>query len=325
MNSRKQVFANNKRLSDCIKNFLLEMEISDRAPGSIANCRRILGNLENYAEEAGWADSVYDIDRNFMVEYLSFLKSRPAVNVGASRPISDSYFQLCYRQIKSFFNWCFDQEYVPDNPLREISGPKVSKSIVSTVSPKDFKKLLMATNPALVRSRARRFQAVRNQAVLWMLFDTPGRRTEIARLTVQNIDLKHRRVLVEGEGRKERYMYLGAVTVRALTRYQLERDALFPGTDDWWVDTLGYPMKDDWLYFMLRRVSKRAGIPPVHPSLFRHTVSIAMIEADVPLRTLEVMGGWAKIPDTYLATLGDRAARAAHKRVSPADRFVGQM
>ena len=267
MNSRKQAIANNYRLSDCIKYFLLEMEISGRSPGTIANYRRILGNLENYAEQAGWTDSVHDIDRNCMVEYLSFLKSRPAVNVGPSRPISDSYFQFCYRQIKSFFNWCFDQKYVPDNPLREIPGRKVSKSIVSTVSPNEFKKLLKATNPALMRSRARRFQAVRNQAALWMLFDTPGRRTEIARLTVQNIDLKHRRVLVEGEGRKERYMDLGAVTVRALVRYQLERDALFPWTDDWWVDTQGYPMKDDWLYFMLRRVSERAGIPRFIPAI----------------------------------------------------------
>ena len=30
-----------------------------------------------------------------------------------------------------------------------------------------------------------------------------------------------------------------------------------------------------------------------------------MIEVDVPLPTLEVMGGWKKLPTTYLATLGD--------------------
>ena len=47
-----------------------------------------------------------------------------------------------------------------------------------------------------------------------------------------------------------------------------------------------------------------------------------MIEADVPLPTLEVMGGWKRLPQTYHATLGDRAAKAAHRRVSPADRLA---
>ena len=322
MNSHKQLNANNTRLADCIKNFLLEMEISNRAPGSMENGGRILRDLLTYAERAGWSDSIYDIDRRCMVEYLAFLKSRPAVNVGVSRPIGDTYYRFCYRQMKSFFNWCFDQEYISDNPLRKIPTPKVAKRVVSTVSVDDFKKLIMVTDPSLLHSPARRFNAVRNQAALWMFFDTPARRNEIARLTLQNVDLKERRILVEGKGRKERYMYLGAVTVRALTLYKSERDALFPGTDDWWVDTQGYSLRDDWLNFMLKRVCARANIPPIHPHQFRHTFSITMIEADVPLPTLEVMGGWAKIPDTYLATLGDRAAKAAHKRVSPADSLL---
>ena len=121
--------------------------------------------------------------------------------------------------------------------------------------------------------------------------------------------LRERRVLVEGKGRKERYMYIGAATSKAMGRYKMLRDSLEPWTDDWWVDAQGKPMGDNWLYLMLKRLSDRAGIPGLHPHQFRHTFSINMIEADVPLPTLEVMGGWSRIPQTYLATLGDRAAR----------------
>ena len=78
-------------------------------------------------------------------------------------------------------------------------------------------------------------------------------------------------------------------------------------------------MSHDWLHRMLKRPGGRAGIPNLHPHTFRHTFSVRMIESDVPLPTLEVMGGWARIPQTYLATLGDRAAKAAHRRVSSAD------
>ena len=87
----------------------------------------------------------------------------------------------------------------------------------------------MVTDPSLVHTGARHFQAVRNQAALWMFLDTPARRSEVARLTTHTVDLGGRRIHVEGKGRKERYMYLGAVTVRAMVRYQSARDALSPG------------------------------------------------------------------------------------------------
>jgi site-specific recombinase XerD len=200
----------------------------------------------------------------------------------------------------------------------------VQQRVIPTVSDDDFRKLLRLTDPALYRSPARNFRAVRDQAMLWLLLDTPGRQDELARLTLENVDLRERRVLVEGKGRKERYMYLGAVTTKAMGRYKMQRDTLDPWTDDWWVDCHGRPMNRAWLHRVLKRLGQRAGIPNLHPHMFRHTFSVRMIESDVPLPTLEVMGGWVRIPQTYLATLGDRAARAAHRRVSPADRLTGR-
>ena len=104
--------------------------------------------------------------------------------------------------------------------------------VIPTVSDDDFPKLLRLTDPTLFCSPARRFRAVRDQAALWLLMDTPGRQDELARLTLKNVDFRERRVLVEGKGRKERYMYLGAVTTKAMTRYWKLRDALAPLTDD---------------------------------------------------------------------------------------------
>ncbi len=56
----------------------------------------------------------------------------------------------------------------------------------------------------------------------------------------------------------------------------------------------------------------------------RHTFAVSVIEADVALPALQGMGGWKHLPWTYLATLGDRAAKAAHQRVSPADGLAGK-
>jgi integrase len=73
---------------------------------------------------------------------------------------------------------------------------------------------------------------------------------------------------------------------------------------------------------MLKRLGQRGGVPNLHTHRFRHTYSIKMIEAGVPLPVLELMGGWKRIPRTYLSTLGDKAAREFHQKVSPADRLA---
>ena len=80
-------------------------------------------------------------------------------------------------------------------------------------------------------------------------------------------------------------------------------------------------MHTDWLYRMLKRLGKRAGVPNLHPHRFRHTFAIKWLEADQPERVLEIEGGWKRIPDTYFATLGEKHAAAAHQRMSPADRL----
>ena len=324
--SVKQVSGFCPFLREAVQEFLLDQEISNRAKGTIEAQRTVLGFMVDYAEAQEWP-RVSAIGKSHLRQYLASIKGRPrwfGQRPGSERPISDAYYETNYRRIKRFFNWCLVEGYVNQNPLAQISHPKIPTRVIPTVSDDDFKKLLRLTDPGIYPTPGRKFRAYRDQAVVWVLKDTPGRKQEIARLTTETVDLRERRVLVEGKGRKERYMYLGTVTTKAMAQYKLRRDALNPLTNAWWVDVQGMEMQDDWLYRMLKRLCDRAGIPRIHPHQFRHTFAVGMIEADVPLPTLEVMGGWSRIPQTYLATLGDKAAKAAHRRVSPADRLAGR-
>jgi site-specific recombinase XerD len=44
------------------------------------------------------------------------------------------------------------------------------------------------------------------------------------------------------KGRKERYLFIGNTTAKALWRYMREREKTHPFTDDLWVDAEGSPM-----------------------------------------------------------------------------------
>ena len=80
-------------------------------------------------------------------------------------------------------------------------------------------------------------------------------------------------------------------------------------------------MKPTWLYLMLKRLGERADIPGLHTHQFRHTYAVTALRGGMPERVLALAGGWRKIPDTYLRTLGSDDVRRFHADISPADRL----
>ena len=193
--------------------------------------------------------------------------------------------------------------------------------VIPTVSDREIDTLLQLVNPKLFSTPGRRFRALRDRAVLMLWIDTPGRRSELGELTTDDLDLDGARFLVLGKGGRERWMHLGHVGTEVLWDYLQARAQRAARTNALWVDVQGKAMHTDWLYRMLKRLGKRAGVPNLHPHRFRHTFAIKWLEADQPERVLEIEGGWKRIPDTYFATLGEKHAAAAHQRMSPADRL----
>ena len=324
--SAKKVSDPHLYISEAVQHFLLDLEISNRAPGTIRNYDQALGELSAFAVQNRWPQ-LQDLTKVHLIQFLVHLKNRLRWNGrkrSDERPISDSHYETLFRRIKRFFNWSAAEGYIELNPLSTVPKPRVTERVIPTVKDDDFRKLLVLCDPKLYQHRADIFRAVRNRAALWLLKDSPGRRQELTDLSVDDVDLRERRVLVLGKGRRQRYMHLGAVTTKALNEYKLLRDALDPWSDYWWLDTTGEPVGPEWLKNMLRRLCERAGISAINPHRFRHTFAVSVIEADVPLPTLQIMGGWKHLPRTYLATLGDKAAREAHRKASPADRLAGR-
>ena len=119
--------------------------------------------------------------------------------------------------------------YIEVNPLSNVPKPKVTERVIPMLEDDDLRKLNLLCDPKLYNHRADIIRAVRNRAALWLLKDSPGRRRELTDLTVDEVDLRERRVPALGKRRRQWYMHLGAVTTKALYEYKLLRDALDPG------------------------------------------------------------------------------------------------
>ena len=319
----KQVFDLSLRESG--KRFITSLKASNRySEGYLTSLETTVAMAALYAEEQRWP-VVREIITDHIEDYLAYLQGRTRwfgtrENL-VPQKLSKGHINAQYRRLNRFFTWLVERGYVEENPLHLIKPPSLDEKTVPVVSEDQMRDLLILTNPALAKTPAHRFRLVRNQAVLYMLFDTPGRLTEISKIRLEDMDMETGAVLVMGKGRRERWMPIGDAAKSALLDYLLEREKLLPNTDALWVSEQGKAILPNGIFQILKRLGKRAGIPNLHTHRFRHSYAVNALRSGMPERVLQLVGGWRKIPDTYFRTLGAEDAMEFHRQVSPGDRL----
>jgi site-specific recombinase XerD len=312
-------------LRDAGKGFLISLRASNRySPNYLEGLERTLALVTLYAEERGWPNVPY-LTTSHIEEYLAYFQERP-IYFGEryktnSRTPSQGYIEVQYRRLKRCFGWLVERDHIKRNPLALIPHSHVDEKVVATVAQDDMMRLLELVDPRRARNRSEVFRFTRDRAVLYVLWDTPSRRNEIAGLTVNDVDLDAGAILVMGKGRKQRWMPVGSTVQELLWGYLQVREPRAHREPALWVLEGGRGMQPNWLYLMLKRLGQRAGVPNLHTHRFRHTYAINALEAGMNERELTVNMGTKRIPDTYFRTLGEKAVAKKHREISPADRL----
>lgn len=134
--------------------------------------------------------------------------------------------------------------------MRNIAMPRLPKQILPAFTPGDIKALLKAA------------PSEREKAMLLFLLDTGLRAQELLALRGEAVDVKTGAVRVRrGKGAKERIVYLGAKSLRALLRYYVRRGAPAPDAAIWVGERAPHkPLTYYGLAQLLRRIGTAAGV-----------------------------------------------------------------
>ena len=211
------------------------------------------------------------------------------------------------------FLWLLAEEELDASPMERMEPPKIGERVKPL--------LVLDQLSALVAvCKGKDFTSRRDEALVRVFADSGGRRSEVAGLTVADVDLGRKRLLVPGRGDRRRHIAIGAQTALSLNRYRRRghhRHATLPAL---WLAGRGTAMTPSGVYQVVRRRGREAGID-VHPHLFRHALADAWLFAGGGEQTLADHMGWSttQMVRRYGAAGRSRRAQNEHERLGLGD------
>ena len=217
--------------------------------------------------------------------------------------------------IKVFFAYLQREGLLARNITEVMDSPKLWKMLPGVLSMREVDRLLV------VPAGEGRI-ALRDRALLELLYATGMRVSEISGLKLDDVHFDSGYVRCLGKGNKVRVVPFGEKSRSSLQRYIDEARPAFvrdQSVTEVFLTYRGQQFTRKGIWKLIRRYAMRAGIDkPVSPHTLRHSFASHLLANGAPLRVIQEMLGHADIATTQVYTHVDQGRlRAVHARYHP--------
>jgi len=227
--------------------------------------------------------------------------------------LSPRSIQRTLSAVRGFFSFLLREGAVAANPAEGVRAPKAARVLPSTLDAEQA--------GALVASEGDGPAALRDRAILELLYSSGLRLSELVGLDVGHLDLRDATVRVIGKGGKARIVPVGRFA-RAACEAWLGVRPQFAAKDEpaLFVNQRGGRLSGRSVQDIVARRSVRSGLGvPVHPHMLRHSFASHLLESSGDLRAVQELLGHADIATTQIYTHLDfqhlaKVYDAAHPR-----------
>jgi len=215
------------------------------------------------------------------------------------RPASPATIHRKSACMRSFYRHLRREGLRDSDPTATLSAPRRSRKLPQVLTRGEVEKLLSqprGTDP----------QALRDRALLELMYASGLRASEAITLELGDVDFEERVLRTRGKGSKERIVPIGQAALRALEIY-LERgrpDLVKTNAEaHLFVNFRGGQLTRQGLYKIVRRHAETAGLADrMSPHTLRHTFATHLLSGGCDLRSVQEMLGHADVSTTQLYT-----------------------
>ena len=246
-----------------------------------------------YLERAGVdvLDAVHTDLAGFLSELAAGSEERP--------PVAAATLQRKAACLRSFYRHLRREQVIDHDPTADLRAPRKSQRLPQVLSRDEVAKLLEAP-------RGTEPPALRDRALLELMYACGLRASEAVDLDLGDVDLEHGVLRARGKGSKERMVPVGTAAARALGAY-LGRGRTNLVGDHYearlFVNHRGHGLTRQGLYKIVQRYAASAGLAnKMSPHTLRHTFATHLLAGGCDLRSLQEMLGHADVATTQLYT-----------------------
>lgn len=217
--------------------------------------------------------------------------------------------------IRGFTTFLIQEKVIENNPIKNIERAKAWVTLPDTLSREEMDTLFaQAGNDSP--------SAIRDRAMLELMYATGIRVSEMVSLTVNSINWQVGYLMVQGKGGKERIVPIGKSAYNWLREYVDSVRHVFlksRATQVLFLNRKGEKLTRQGFWKIVKMYAKRAGLDKkVHPHMFRHSFATHLLEGGADLRAVQVMLGHSDISTTQIYThISRERLKAIHKKYHP--------
>lgn len=243
---------------------------------------------------------VYDVD--------------PETGEKVARQVQPNTVRIRWQNLRPFFTW-WAKEMDEPNPFDDADVPRLEETAIPVIPLDNLRAMLKAC-------AGKDFEDRRDTAIIRFLLDTGARVGELIAMTVDSWDRRQDVVTLTGKT-GTRVVPVSPSTGEALARYLRARHQhASASAKAFWLGRKG-ALRDSSVAQILNKRADSAGVPHVHPHMFRHTWAHELKAAGAAEGDLMALGGWSSsaMVHRYGKSVAVARAHDAARKVALGDRL----
>jgi integrase/recombinase XerC len=249
------------------------------------------GDLENFTAYIG-ARKWRDIDHITIRGFLSHLYEKGLSKTSVARSLA---------AVRSLYKWLAQEGVVEQNPAALVSTPKLPKKLPRVPTMEEMNSVLDGKMPEIAAFPER------DHLMLELLYGCGIRNSELVGIDLEHVRRSEQAILIQGKGKKQRFVLFGEAVKSALKVYLPTRQKLLSearkSTPALLINQRGGRLTTRSVGRIIKKIAVAKGLSPdVHPHTLRHAFGTHMLEEGADLRAIQEMLGHERLSTTQRYT-----------------------